>query len=160
MVIHLLFYDRKKFKWQQSLEYPTTLKFQIGEHFSGEGDKDVRRTSLRHLLKSNATPSDFEIIVIRALITNAEACWIEEPHRHFPAQDRASQAMEFQLLKDIEARRALLGPVRYLSSKILQDIFLHYADNSRRNVEIATMPWRLGHISHRWRNFALSIPSL
>ena len=89
------------------------------------------------------------------MITNAEA-WIEELHRRFPAQDRASQAMEFQLLKDIEAR----SRVRYLRSEILQEIFLHYADNPRRNVEIATMSWRLGHISHHWRNFALSIPSL
>ena len=103
--------------------------------------------------------SDSEIIVIRALITDAEA-WIEEPHRRFPAQGHASQAMEFQPLKDIEARRALLGPVHYLSSEILQEIFLHYADNSHRNVEIATMSWRLGYISHHWRKFALSIPSL
>ena len=111
-------------------------------------------------MNSNAIPSDSEIIVIRALITDAEA-WIEELHRRrFPAQDRASQAVEFQLLKDIEACRALLNPVRYLPSEILQEIFLHYADNPRRNVEIATMPWRLGHISHRWRKFPLSIPSL
>ena len=35
-----------------------------------------------------------------------------------------------------------------------------YADNSHSNGRIATMPWRLGHISHRWREIALCLPSL
>ena len=102
------------------------------------------------------------MIAIRALITNGEAC-IEELHLHFPARDRvsaASQGKESQLLKIIEAHRAVLSPVRYLPSEILQEIFLRYADNLRPNVAIATMPWHLGHISHRWRKIALSLPSL
>ena len=124
------------------------------------GDKDVRRSSLRHLLKSNATPSDSEVITIHALITDAEA-WIEELHHHFPAaHDRTSKVIESQLLKIIESHRALLSPVRYLPSEILQEIFLHYTDNIHPNATIATMPWRLGHISHRWRKIALSIPTL
>ena len=124
------------------------------------GDKDVRGSSLRHLLKSNATPSDSEVITIHALITDAEA-WIEELHHHFPAaHDRTSKVVESQLLKIIESHRALLSPVRYLPSEILQEIFLHYTDNIHPNATIATMPWRLGHISHRWRKIALSIPTL
>jgi hypothetical protein len=122
-------------------------------------DKDVRRSPLRHLLKSNATPSDSEVITIRALITDAEAS-IEELHRRFPVRDHASQVTESQLLKSIEAHRALLSPVRHLPSEILQEIFFLYADNPYPNVRIATMPWRLGHISHRWRKIALSLPSL
>jgi hypothetical protein len=121
------------------------------------GDKDVRRSPLRHLLKSNAAPSDSEVIAIHALITDAEF-WIEELHR-FPARDRAFHVTESKLLEIIEAHRALLSPVRYLPSEILQEIFLHYADNPHPNA-IATMPWRLGHISHRWRKIALSLPSL
>ena len=125
------------------------------------GDKDVRRSPLRHLFKSNATPSDSEIIAIRALISDAEAS-IEELHRHLPAFDHASLVIESQLLKSIEAHKALLSPVRYLPSEILQEIFLHYADNPRHGLKnrIATMPWRLGHISHHWRKIALSLPSL
>ena len=124
--------------------------------------KGVRRSEspLRHLLKSNATPSDSEAISIRALITDAEAC-IEELHCRFPACNRASRFTESQLLTIIEAHRALLSPVRYLPSEILQEIFLCYADNLRSNfVGIVAMPWRLGHISHRWRKIALSFPSL
>ena len=123
------------------------------------GDKDVCRSPLRHLLKSNATPSDSEVIAIRALITDAEAS-IEEIHRRFPVRDHASKVIESQLLKSIDAHRALLSPVRYLPSEILQEIFYMYADNSHSNVRIATMPWRLGHISHRWREIALCLPSL
>ena len=124
-----------------------------------DSDKDVRRSPLRHLLKSNAAPSDSEIITIRALITDAEAS-IEELHCRFPTSDPASQIIESQLLKSIEAHRALLSPVRCLPSEILQEIFFYYADNPRPNVRIAAMPWRLGHISHRWREIALSLPSL
>ena len=119
-------------------------------------DKDFRKSPLRHLLKSNAAPSDSEVIAIRAWITEAEAS-IEELHRRFPTGDHASQAIESQLLKTIEAHRALLSPVRYLPSEILQEIFLYYAD---KRGPISTMPWRLGHISHRWRRIALSLPSL
>ena len=123
------------------------------------GDKDFCRSPLRHLLKSNATPSDSEAIAIRALITEVEAS-IEELRRRFPTRDRASQVIESQLLEFIEAHKALLSPVRYLPSEILQEIFLHYSDNRGPNITIGTMPWRLGHISHRWRKFALSLPSL
>ena len=125
------------------------------------GDKDFRRSPLRHLLKSNATPSDSEVTAIRAFISEAEAS-LEELHRRFPTGDHASQAIESQLLKTIEAHRALLSPVRYLPSEILQEIFLHYADSQLegRNVTIRAVPWRLGHISHRWRKIALSLPSL
>ena len=91
------------------------------------GDKDFRKSPLRHLLKSNAAPSDSEVIAIRAWITEAEAS-IEELHRRFPTGDHASQAIESQLLKTIEAHRALLSPVRYLPSEILQEIFLYYVD--------------------------------
>ena len=122
--------------------------------------KNVHRSPLRHLFKSNATPSDSELIAIRALISDAEAR-IEELHRRFPARNRVSQLIESQLLKIIEPHRTLLSPVRYLPSEILQEIFLCYADNLRSNyLGIATMPWRLGHISHRWRKIALSFPSL
>ena len=124
--------------------------------------KGVRRSEspLRHLLKSNATPSDSEVIAIRALITDAEAC-IEEFHHRFPACNRASRFTESQLLTIIEAHRTLLSPVRYLPSEILQEIFLCYANNLRSDyVGIAVIPWRLGHISHRWRKIALSFPSL
>ena len=124
------------------------------------GYKDVCRSPLRHLLKSNATPpSDSEVIAIRALITEAEAC-IERLHRPFPVCDRASKVIESKLLQIIKAYRALLSPVRYLPSEILQEIFLHYADNRGPNVGIASMPWRLGHISRRWRKIALSFPPL
>ena len=131
----------------------------MDEVFRGDSDKDFRKSPLRHLLKSNAAPSDSEVIAIRALIAEAKAS-IEELRRRFPTGDHASQAIESQLLKTIEAHRALLSPVRYLPSEILQEIFLHYADDRGPNVTIRTMPWRLGHISHRWREIALSLPSL
>jgi hypothetical protein len=92
------------------------------------------------------------------LINDAEA-GIEELHR-FPSRNRASHVTESKLVKIIEAYTALLSPVRYLPSEILHEIFLHYAGNPNPNVSIATMPWRLGHISHRWRKIALSLPSL
>ena len=123
------------------------------------GNKDSRRSPLQHLLKSNAAPSDSEVIVIRALISGAEVS-IEELRCRFPTHDHASQVIESQLLETIEAHRVLLSPVRYLPSEILQEIFLHYADDRGPNVTITTIPWRLGHISHRWRKFALSLPSL
>ena len=132
------------------------------------GDKDVCRSPLRHLLKSNEAPSNSEVITIHALITDTEAR-IEELHRRFPVRDCASKVIESQvsqLLKIIEAHRALLSPVRYLPSEILEEIFLHYANNLNprsaiyNTVTIARMPWRLGHVSHRWREVALSLPSL
>ena len=132
------------------------------------GDKDVRRSPLRHLLKSNEAPSNSEVITIHALITDTEAR-IEELHRRFPVRDCGSKVIESQvsqLLKIIEAHRALLSPVRYLPSEILEEIFLHYANNLNPWLQadtynnIALVPWRLGHVSHRWREVALSLPSL
>ena len=113
---------------------------------------------MRHLLKSNAAPSDSEVVAIRALLSDAEAS-IDELHRRFPAHDHESQLIGSQLLKSIEAHRALLSLVRRLPSEILEVIFLHYADGPDL-IRIGTMPWRLGHISYRWRKIALSLPSL
>ena len=139
------------------MSIPRHLISKLEEVF--RGDKDVSRSPLQHLLKPNAAaPSDSEVIAIRALISEAEAR-IEDLHRHFPARNRASKVKESQLLKIIEIHRELLSPVRYLPSEILQEIFLHYSNNPRA-VVIAEMPWRLGHVSHRWREVALSLPSL
>ena len=60
---------------------------------------------MRHLLKSNAAPSDSEVVAIRALLSDAEAS-IDELHRRFPVHDHESQLIESQLLKSIEAHRA------------------------------------------------------
>jgi len=90
---------------------------------------------------------------------------IEGLRHRFPTRNRASKVIESQLLKFIKVHKALLSPLRYLPSEILQEIFLHYAnhryaDGWIRGVQVSTMPWYLGHISHRWRNIALSFPSL
>ena len=122
-------------------------------------DKGIPKSPLRHLLKSNLALSDSEIITIRVLITDAENR-IEELHRRFPTRNSASQRTESQLLKFIETHKALLSPVRYLPSEILQEIFLHYRGWGILNAPLAMIPWRLGHISHRWREIALSLPSL
>ncbi|KAF8801682.1 hypothetical protein BYT27DRAFT_7009358, partial [Phlegmacium glaucopus] len=128
---------------------------------------------LRHLLKSNVAPSDSEINAVRALITDAEVR-LEELHHRFPTSNRTFQATKSRLLEFIEAHKALLSPVRYLPTEILQEIFLQvrYADHdscanpsltsriSSSGNAIVIIPWRLGHISHRWREVALSIPSL
>ena len=138
------------------MSIPRHLISKLEEVF--RGDKDVSGSPLQHLLKSNATPSDLEVITIRALLSEAEAR-IEDLHRRFPSLDRASKVKESQLLKIIETHRALLSPVRYLPSEILQEIFRHYA-NDPLAIVITEMPWRLGHISHRWREIALSLPFL
>ena len=138
------------------MSIPRRLISKLDEAF--RGDKDFRRSPPRHLLKSNATPSDSEAIAIRALITEAEAS-IEELHR-FPTRDHASQVIESQLFETIERYRALLSPVRYLPTEILQEIFYYYADSQGPDITIGTMPWRLGHISHRWRKIALSLRPL
>jgi F-box-like len=122
-------------------------------------DKDIPRSPLRHLLTSNLAPSDSEVITIRALITDAEVR-IEELHRRFPTHNSASQGTESKLLKFIEAHKALLSPVRYLPSEILQEIFLRYPACGTLHPPLAMIPWSLGHISRRWREIALSLPSL
>ena len=122
-------------------------------------DKDIPISPLRHLLTSNLAPSDSEIITIRALIIDAEVR-IEELHRRFPTPNGASQGIESKLLKFMKAHKALLSPVRYLPSEILQEIFLRYPDYGALHPPLATIPWSLGHISHRWREIALSLPSL
>jgi F-box-like len=107
-------------------------------------------------LKSNVAPSDSEIVTIRALISEVEARIEELHHNNFPE----SQATESRLLKFIQVHKALLSPVRYLPSEILQEIFLHYCDQGFINPPISLVPWRLGHISHRWREIALALPAL
>jgi hypothetical protein len=107
-------------------------------------------------LKSNAAPSDSEIITIRALITEVEVR-IEELHHNHPP---ASQATESRLLEFVQLHKALLSPVRYLPSEVLHEIFLHYCDHGFTNPPICKVPWRLGHISRRWREIALSLPAL
>ena len=139
------------------MSIPRRLFSKLDEVF--RGDKDFSRSPLRHLLKSNATPSDSEVIAIHALITEAEAS-IEELRRRFSTLDHASRVIESKLLETIEAHRALLSPVRYLPSEVLQEIFLRYADTRVPSGTIRTIPWRLGHISRRWRKIALSLPSL
>ena len=107
-------------------------------------------------MKSNVAPSDSEIVTIRALITEVEVRIEELHHNHSPA----SQATESRLLKFVQAHKALLSPIRYLPSEVLQEIFLHCCDHGRINPPISMVPWRLGHISHRWREIALSLPAL
>ena len=107
-------------------------------------------------MKSNVAPSDSEIITIRALITEMEVRIEELHHNHFPA----SQATESRLLEFVQVHKALLSPVRYLPSEVLQKIFLHYCDHGMVHPPIIMVPWRLGHISHRWRQIALSLPAL
>ena len=114
-----------------------------------------------HLFQSNTPPSESEIITIRASISDAEA-YIEELRRR-----RVPTRIHAKLLKFIEVHKALLNPVRYLPSDVVQEIFLCYADDrahdrshSQLNNPIAIIPWSLGHISHRWREIALSLPSL
>ena len=119
-------------------------------------DKVIPKSPLLHLLKSNVAPSDAEIITIRALITEAEVRIEELRHNDFPA----SQATESRLLEFILVHKALLSPVRYLPSEVVQEIFLHYSDYGMTNPPIYMVPWHLGHISHRWRKIALSLPTL
>ena len=125
----------------------------IGNHWA---DNDIPKSPLLHLLKSNVAPSDSEIITIRALITEVEV-WIEElHHNHFPV----SQAKESRLLEFVQIHKALLSPVHYLPSEVLQEIFLHYCDHRIIKLPISMVPWHLGHISHRWREVTLSLPAL
>ena len=77
-------------------------------------------------------------------------------HNNFPG----SQATESRLLKFIQVHKALLSPVRYLPSEVLQEIFLHYSDYGFINPPFSMVPWRLGHISHHWREIALALPAL
>jgi hypothetical protein len=119
-------------------------------------DKGIPKSPLLHLLKSNVAPSDSEIITIRALITEVEVRIEELHHNHLPA----SQVTESQLLEFVQVHKALLSPVRYLPPEVLQEIFLHYCDHGITNPPISKIPWRLGHISHRWREIALSLPAL
>ena len=107
-------------------------------------------------MKSNVAPSDSEIITIRALITEVDVRIEELNHNHLPT----SQATESRLLEFVQVHKALLSPVRYLPSEVLQEIFLHYCDHGLTNPPISKIPWRLGHISHRWREIALSLPAL
>ena len=95
------------------------------------------------------------MVTIRALISEVEVR-IEEHHNNFPG----SQATESRLLKFIQAHKALLSPVRYLPSEVLQEIFLQYCDHGLINPPISMVPWRLGHISHHWREIALALPAL
>jgi len=88
-------------------------------------DEGIPKSPLPHLLKSNVAPSDSEIITIRALITEVEVQIEELHHNHL----LASQATESQLLEFIQVHKALLSPVRYLPSEVLQEIFLHYCDH-------------------------------
>ena len=107
-------------------------------------------------MKSNVAPSDSEIITIRALITEVEVRIEELHHNRLPT----CQATESRLLEFVQVHKALLSPVRYLPSEVLQEIFLHYCDHGLTNPPISKIPWRLGHISHRWREIALSLPAL
>ena len=126
----------------------------IGNHWR---DKGISKSPLLHLLKSNVAPSDSEIITIRALITEVEN-QIEELHQNRRNHLPASQATESRLLEFIQVHKALLSPVRYLPSDVLQEIFLHYCGHNTHSISM--VPWRLGHISRRWREIALSIPAL
>ena len=131
-------------------------------------DKGIRSSPVRHLMKSNIAPSDSEINTIRALITNAEGR-IKELHPCCPLRNQASQTTASKRLKFIEAHKAILSPVRLLPTEILEEIFFYYADSVKARYQspyacckekIAGMPWRLGHICHRWRKVALSLASL
>ena len=80
---------------------------------------------------------------------------IQELQRH-------TSTTQTQLLKFIQAHRAILSPVRCLPSEIVEEIFLHYCACRTlvSHPALSVVPWRLGHISHRWREIALSLPSL
>ena len=118
--------------------------------------KGIPKSPLPHLLKSNAAPSDSEIVTIRALISEVEVR-IEELHHN---NSHGSRATESRLLKFIQVHKAILSPVRYLPSEVLQEIFHHYSDHGFINLPISMVPWRLGHISHHWREIALALPAL
>ena len=136
---------------------PLRILRSIGNHWADTSKGDPK-SPLHHLLKSNVAPSDSEIVTIRALIDEMEVQIEELHHNHFPS----SQATESRLLEFVQVHKALLSPVRYLPSEVLREIFLHYCDHGlfRVNPPISMLPWCLGHISHRWREIALSLPAL
>ena len=68
---------------------------------------------------------------------------------------------------EISTIRALLNPktqgsIPYLPTELLREIFLQYADGHVQDSwgSAVMMPWRLGQISHRWREIVLSLPYL
>ena len=118
------------------------------------------------LLKSNNSPNDSETILIKECTAAAEETIRELQATDTESLSGASQMLEGnrkrehlqELTELIQLYKPLLSSFRLLPNKLLIEIFLLFAQPE----DLATyaVPWILERVCQRWRNIALSTPSL
>ncbi|KAJ6463148.1 hypothetical protein C8R47DRAFT_1026768 [Mycena vitilis] len=120
--------------------------------------------SIQHLLDSNEAPADNEIHTITSFVCHfqhAAEALIARMDISGAALDQRI-AVRDEVTQRVQRYTAVLSPVRRVPPEIISEIFSWILPQSRRVVGSVPIgaPWYLGHISSRWRDTALALPSL
>ncbi|KAF7371183.1 F-box domain-containing protein [Mycena sanguinolenta] len=124
-------------------------------------------TSHYALLNSNEAPLDSELPIVESMILKIDASVAAIDKEILDLYCRIKELNEERdRLRSYRVKnRAILSPIRRLPPEILVEIFLWTTPNSvkrRRSSSRYSFPWPwvLTRISHRWREIAVSTPSL
>ncbi|KAJ7609145.1 hypothetical protein FB45DRAFT_1067149 [Roridomyces roridus] len=120
----------------------------------------------QRLLKSNEAPGSAELVFIRAVVsdTGARLDYLDSEISRLRDRLDQLQAERMHLSEYHSQYVPILSPLRRMPSEILVQIFsrtLPSFDESKGDASDAKgSPWALTQVSSRWREIALSTPSL
>ncbi|KAK7031840.1 F-box domain-containing protein [Favolaschia claudopus] len=129
--------------------------------------KGLPGTRRHNLLHSNEAPFDTELTDFRNVIrkTGTPLARLDDEiartRRHLQdLEDRRAELWSFR-----EQNRGVLSPLRRVPLEVLGEIFqwalpLPQDSPLRKGFRISDSPWNLTHVCRRWRDVAISAPSL
>ncbi|KAJ7576360.1 hypothetical protein C8J56DRAFT_972855 [Mycena floridula] len=127
--------------------------------------KTVHSARVQNLLLSNEIPLESEMAQFRDFIATEQADIVDLDHRIAKMCRKLKSLAEKRVQKqrNIVDYKKVVDPLRRLPEDLLREIFLPLAKaepQSTTSLDPSVMPWRLTHVSTRWRDVATSYPRL
>ncbi|KAJ7607871.1 hypothetical protein FB45DRAFT_1067627 [Roridomyces roridus] len=127
----------------------------------------MQDTRLHSLLHSNEPPESFDAPAIQSAMSDIDQRICALDLEISGLQGRVAQLQEARaaLIRSRQPYKAILSPLRRLPTETLGEIFMHTVPSIRDLVRwngfgMNQSPWVLIHVCSRWREIAISLPSL
>ncbi|KAJ7643392.1 hypothetical protein DFH06DRAFT_598641 [Mycena polygramma] len=130
---------------------------------------DFSATETRHnvLLNSNEVPLDSDISLVQSALETADArlAYLDAEMSRIREQLRQLEDEHAALSIHCTKTKAILSPLRHMPPEVLSEIFRWTLPPTRNAVfhagfKMTDSPWVLTHVSRRWRELAVSNPSM